>query len=1717
MSDAALAATGAMPLNAMLVRRGGEPQSINLTEKFGAGYTFTVEGTNGAAVAATVGADGVLTLEFGELGHSDIRIVATDAAGGTVTDGFRVRVAGENAYTIAVIPDTQDYTDTPRITHIFGDMMQWLVDNKDSLGIQFVTHVGDVTQHNFINEWTIAEAAMRKLDGEIPYSLLPGNHDLGPSGSAVDRSQDNLSTYFPVAEQSKLPGFGGVYDKEPQSFANNWFTFTAPDGTKWLSLSLEFGPRDDVLRWAGEVIEGHLDHRVMLTTHGYMAGDGRVGSITPQLTGENAGPSYGVGNSVEGASDGDGIWSKLVSKYPNISFTFSGHNFIDGAETQIDYNAAGEPVLQMLVNYQNGIAREITGNGNPALGSNGGNGAIRLITIDPENDAVYTETYFTDLDDYLDGFRTKEALDRDGLTGSYRGHQEEFQGIDLSNPTVNAYAKAGSDLVVEAAEGDAAAVTLDASRSILPEGAEVTYAWKDADGRVVATGIKPTLELGSGLHRLTLEVTGADGFVSRDAVLVTVKGEGTLLADNFNDGDATGWSAAGTVRLADYGTPQDFALPAMSGGQAELLAFPKYTAQQFLKLDLPQSGAAAGGKLSSYTFVMDLLIPKEADWLAFFQTDAGNASDAEFYLRNDGDGTASLGISGNYQGDFQYGQWQRVAFSFDKQANGSTVIRKYIDGAFIGQQTDSGGRFDIDPAKGVLLFSDDGADTSRGYANSLLFSDRVLTATEIAGFGRADADGIASAAIAGATQFDFTGGKLDATFGTGKLSVPNAAVSTPLKVVGTALSGEADGEGTLKDLTNTGTNLLLWNEAAARQWQDYVYDITLSTNDNSGKIGVVFGYQDQQNHYRLTFDVDGNARTLVKVQGGVETVLATVPRGIVMATEVDLRVAMVGGEIRVLLDGHDVFGGPVVDAKPLAGGTIGVYSQTQDTASFDNVMVNRASLTAHGEGAARGLDTDGDGLAAVAVTAGASFGPDAITGYRWLLDGEQIGTGKDAVLSLPVGTRSLMLEITDATGRTATDLVKVETAAKDNIRLIDGFGGSLADWRLVSEGENGVAANWRIEGGRLVQDSDVASRQLTNNGNASNPNLWDSGWSPLGDGDYVLRKGAYALYEGDGAFDWKDYSVAVTLKAGGSDAMGLLFYYQDAKNYYKVELDGQYGVFQMVRLVDGIESVVSRTAGRFALDRDLRLSVDVKDHVIDVRIDGERVFENAIEDRTHPGGSFALYNWGAAGGVSYDDVTVVSLAGDILGTAGDDLLAGTAAADVIAGLAGDDALSGLAGGDLIDGGAGDDILDGGEGDDRLLGGAGDDALDGGAGDDRLEGGDGDDAIEGGDGFDTLVLQGAAGAILIDLASGQASAAGLGTDSFSGIEGFRLGAGDDVATLVAGAGPVGPIDGGAGQDRLVLTGSGTLGALTGIERLDLQGDWTVAGAGADITFQDRAQSLSIGRGFAGIISDFGQEDRIELAGIAASKVALGAGNLLTVTTADGPLTLKLDPADDYTGMAFTLEQNGEGGVFLRYAPANAGDDVFTGGNGADVYDGGAGDDVIAGGAGNDRLLGGAGDDKVDGGSGADQVAGGAGDDALKGGSGEDRIDGGDGDDTIDAGSDADTVDGGDGRDIIKGGSGNDVITGGAGDDLLDGGSGADRFIFGQGFGRDRIADFGGADIIQFDADLFASFAAVKDAARQVGCDVVITFDESDMLTLSGVALGSLSAEDFRFVA
>lgn len=138
-----------------------------------------------------------------------------------------------------------------------------------------------------------------------------------------------MDSVFP-AERYFGSSTGGVYDGE-DSVANNYKLVTTPDGTQWIILSIEFGARDDVLRWGNQILTEFSDRRaIVLSHHVVNGGDINAPHGEPFYGESQPKGSYGVRNSIFGANDGLDIWDKLLSKHGNIAFVFSGHVFFDG-------------------------------------------------------------------------------------------------------------------------------------------------------------------------------------------------------------------------------------------------------------------------------------------------------------------------------------------------------------------------------------------------------------------------------------------------------------------------------------------------------------------------------------------------------------------------------------------------------------------------------------------------------------------------------------------------------------------------------------------------------------------------------------------------------------------------------------------------------------------------------------------------------------------------------------------------------------------------------------------------------------------------------------------------------------------------------------------------------------------------------------------------------------------------------------------------------------------------------------------------------------------------------------------------------------------------------------------------------------------------------------------------------------------------------------------
>lgn len=241
----------------------------------------------------------------------------------------------------------------------------------------------------------------------------------------------------------------------------------------------------------------------------------------------------------------------------------------------------------------------------------------------------------------------------------------------------------------------------------------------------------------------------------------------------------------------------------------------------------------------------------------------------------------------------------------------------------------------------------------------------------------------------------------------------------------------------------------------------------------------------------------------------------------------------------------------------------------------------------------------------------------------------------------------------------------------------------------------------------------------------------------------------------------------------------------------------------------------------------------------------------------------------------------------LLGGSGNDVLIGSPHVDQLNGSAGNDTLLGGGNRDTLRGGSGSDVLNGGGGNDLIVG-------QGGSGD-VLTGGSGDDTLNGGAGTDSLVEQGD-----VDFTLANTTLTGLGTDTLTAIEVFRLTGGESGnsidASAISLAGATLVISGGGGDDSL-QGGSGN-DVLDGDD-----GDDTLNGGAGD-------DSLNGGSGADG------------LSGSSGNDFLNGNSDDDTLFGGDGNDTLL----------------------------AASGNDTAIGGNGIDVVRGQGGTDVLAGGTG-----------------------------------------------------------------------------------------------------------------------------------------------------------------------
>jgi hypothetical protein len=222
---------------------------------------------------------------------------------------------GDTVFTFAAIPDTQQEVLRSSDTR-FLNRTKWLVNQKSALDLRFATQTGDLVNWDTPehDQYEIASAGMKPLEAaDIPYTIAIGNHDTmatGVGGGARDarmtriyqRDTRTFNSYFTASRYTEV---GGAFESGK---VDNLYSLYEAGGVKWMVLVLELWPRKAAVDWAKNAVASHPDHNVIMVTHDYLDGAGGLGQSANY---GDTSPQY--------------LWDNLISQYPNIKMTFSGH------------------------------------------------------------------------------------------------------------------------------------------------------------------------------------------------------------------------------------------------------------------------------------------------------------------------------------------------------------------------------------------------------------------------------------------------------------------------------------------------------------------------------------------------------------------------------------------------------------------------------------------------------------------------------------------------------------------------------------------------------------------------------------------------------------------------------------------------------------------------------------------------------------------------------------------------------------------------------------------------------------------------------------------------------------------------------------------------------------------------------------------------------------------------------------------------------------------------------------------------------------------------------------------------------------------------------------------------------------------------------------------------------------------------------------------------
>lgn len=222
--------------------------------------------------------------------------------------------------------DQQHYTKFEDLNATYYAIHEYMVEEYNAGRMSYVINTGDIVDDMPLlsgakGQWAVADKAFDILDdGNVPYGIETGNHDVGDYPA---NNYTHYLNYFSEERYAGKPWFGGTADDNKCHY-----DLVTVGNVDLLMLYIGYGQGETqkVLEWANEVIAMYPHRSVILCTHQFLK----------PTTMQHAGRA-------------DTMYDKIVLPNDNVVMVLSGH--YDGAGYRT-MNEDGRIIQEVVADYQ---------------------------------------------------------------------------------------------------------------------------------------------------------------------------------------------------------------------------------------------------------------------------------------------------------------------------------------------------------------------------------------------------------------------------------------------------------------------------------------------------------------------------------------------------------------------------------------------------------------------------------------------------------------------------------------------------------------------------------------------------------------------------------------------------------------------------------------------------------------------------------------------------------------------------------------------------------------------------------------------------------------------------------------------------------------------------------------------------------------------------------------------------------------------------------------------------------------------------------------------------------------------------------------------------------------------------------------------------------------------------------------------------------------------